>query len=273
MNLLTNSGFTSILTDYTHGASVLTRRLLSLLSELPGAGEALLMELTAAAGLLREAHPELVSLASVMREVIASAKAGMPAAPAAHQLAERWEANQREVVSLAADYIATHPGIITVSYSGLVRDAVVAARARGCPVRVFVGEGRPRCEGLLLAAELVLCGASCTVYVDAAFADFLAQADAVLVGADAVGPEMMLNKVGTRILLQEARRCGLPTAVAYDFLKLVSAEEFPQTLSTHPADEVAGGRRIPQAVRVVNRYFELVPLNLVDTHLCAAGGK
>jgi translation initiation factor 2B subunit (eIF-2B alpha/beta/delta family) len=46
------------------------------------------------------------------------------------------------------------------------------------------------------------------------------EADLVLVGADAVTPEAVVNKAGTRLLALAARAAGVPVCVAADSGKL-----------------------------------------------------
>ncbi len=56
-------------------------------------------------------------------------------------------------------------------------------------------ESRPLFEGVALARELVNAGARVTVITDAQVAVWASRADVALVGADAITPEGVHNKV------------------------------------------------------------------------------
>ncbi len=280
-NVLCESGeFRDLLSNYTHGATVLTRHLLRLGVSLSGNGDLVQKDLELARRLLREAHPEMVSLSQAIALILKRVEEGTDVGTASRDLELSWNANLERVTEMAAGYLARHHRALTISYSGLVRDAILKAKARGNAPEVYVGEGRPRCEGLVLARELADEGVPCTVFADSAFASFLNDVDCVLIGADAVGPSLLLNKIGTAAILREARARYVPTAVVYDFLKVVDEAGFPDVITDYPAEDLlagplaqqrsdgeAGSIRLPSYMRVVNRYFEVVPRQLVDVDL------
>jgi len=272
--------FHELLTDYIHGASVLVRRLLYLAANVSGSGGSVLNDLEQARKLLRRAHPEMVSLSQAITLILKRVEEGTDAGTASRELELSWNANLERVIDMAVGYLAQHQRVLTISYSGLVRDAILKSNARGDTPEVYLGEGRPKYEGLVLARELAEKSVPCTVFADSAFASFMKEVDCVLIGADAVSPTSLLNKIGTTAILRETKARDLPTASIYDFLKMVDDAGFPDKVAEYPAEELladpvaqqtvsgkAGSIHLPSCMRVVNQYFEVVPRQLVDVEL------
>jgi translation initiation factor 2B subunit (eIF-2B alpha/beta/delta family) len=159
--------------------------------------------------------------------------------------------------------------VVTVSYSRTVAALLGAVAARR-PVRAACSEGRPALEGQRLAARLAAAGVDVTFFTDAAIAAALPDADAVIVGADAVTPEWLLNKAGTRMLAAAAAHQGVPlyvVATRDKFLRGGLADAL-----TIRAGESAEVWDLPPAhVTVRNPYFERVPLELVASLITDAG--
>lgn len=153
--------------------------------------------------------------------------------------------------------------LVTLSFSQSVV-AVVDAVRQLRPVRVSCSEGRPALEGRRLASEIASLGVPVMCYGDAAIGHALAAADAVLVGADAITPDWLLNKVGTRMLAAAALQKGIPVYVAATRDKFVS-----QALGARLVIRDGLPKEIwdtpPPGVDVRNPYFEPTPLELVAT--------
>jgi translation initiation factor 2B subunit (eIF-2B alpha/beta/delta family) len=159
--------------------------------------------------------------------------------------------------------------VVTISASRSVL-TVLREVARHRTVRVACAEGRPVLEGRRLAVQLAEAGLDVRLFTDAAIGSALADAQAVLVGADAVAPDWFLNKVGTRMLAAAASVAGRPVYVA------ATREKFlRQTATRHllvregTASEVWDAA--PAGVSVRNPYFESTPLDLVSVLITDSG--
>jgi ribose 1,5-bisphosphate isomerase len=174
----------------------------------------------------------------------------------------------------AADAFATSEGagplrLVTVSMSRSVAVVFDAVR-RQRPIRVCCSESRPALEGRTLAARLAEAGVPVTCFSDAAVAHALAAADAVVVGADAIGPELFLNKSGTRMLAAAAAQQGVPVYVAATRDKFVGhAVAARLAIREGAAAEIWDAP--PPGVEVRNPYFESIPLELVTMVISDAG--
>jgi len=142
-------------------------------------------------------------------------------------------------VACARRRLATYPAgsvVLTHSASSTVRAAVA-----GLPFELAVTASEPGGEGRRLATEL---GVSCIE--DGDVAARAGDVDAVVVGADAVGSEHFVNKVGTLGLASAARSADVPFFVVAESYKWLPLAEQPEV------DEEA---------------FEMVPNHLVSEFL------
>jgi len=170
---------------------------------------------------------------------------------------------------LAADIPAERLELVTLSFSGTVAALLEELGARQ-PIAVSCADGLPALEGRRLAVRLSAAGLPITFYSDAALAQALEGADAVLVGADAVTPDWFLNKSGTRMLAAAAAQHGVPVYVCATRDKFLSTAVGTRlTVRDESPDEIWPSP--PPLVTVRNRYFERTPLDLVSAVISDSG--
>jgi translation initiation factor eIF-2B subunit delta len=144
--------------------------------------------------------------------------------------------------------------VMTLSYSSTVLD--VLGQAEG--IEVICPESRPLCEGLRTAKELGAMGIRVRIVVDSAAPSLMGECDVVIVGADAITPAGVVNKIGTYGLALAAREQKVP------FYCLAGTEKFlplPLRIEEKDPEEVTQ-EAIPHS-RVENRYFDCTPLDLI----------
>jgi len=260
-----------ILEDRTHGASVLIDWALEFLTSIPEVGNAQLI-LSQMEKTLLSSHSGIPALINICNLLRAEVNAGHTLSSAAELIAKKRAKHKADVILEAGRLISASPKVMSISYSGLVRDALLKAQELGSAPTLFIGEGRPQKEGLLLAAELAQRGIQTIVYADLAFADFLKEVQLVVVGADAVFENSFINKIGTKLLLDFARLNSVRTVLLYDFTKLVPEELKPREFENHAEKEILGDFSPPPLLKVVNRYFEEIPLSLIDIEIGKGAG-
>jgi methylthioribose-1-phosphate isomerase len=165
---------------------------------------------------------------------------------------------------------------------------VYRAHAAGVPVHVWVGETRPRNQGLLTAWELGEEGVPYTLIADNAAGHLLArgQVDLCLVGTDRTTARGdVANKIGTYLVALAARAAGVPFYVAapgpsIDW-SLDDGRAIP--IEERDADEVrvlhgraADGRPAslalaPAGTPVANPAFDVTPAELVTAFVTERG--
>jgi translation initiation factor 2B subunit (eIF-2B alpha/beta/delta family) len=136
---------------------------------------------------------------------------------AARNFAFRVAAERDEIAEKAA---ALLPNVVLVhSFSSTVIAAVATAGARAiCTL------SEPGGEGADMAERLTEVGVGARVVDDAVALLTIDEVGAVVVGADAVGPAGVVNKVGTRMLAEVTRRHSIPCFCLAGESKLLAAD-------------------------------------------------
>lgn len=203
--------------DHRQGSSALARLGLQALASPRWSVE----EVRLGARALAAARPAMAAIA-VGAALAAQAKARAGDIEALIRVADA----RREAL---ADAVATavHGAVLTHSYSGSVLEGLRAAIAAGRVQRVIVTESQPGGEGRATAAALAPTEVGILVIPDSAGAAFVAEADCLLIGADACYRDgSILNKVGTRGLAVAARAAGIPVYVALESTKIRPRPQF-----------------------------------------------
>jgi methylthioribose-1-phosphate isomerase len=245
----------------------------------------LLVDLRAAAEILRAARPTAVNLSWAVARLLRCAEAEPdPAAIPGALLAEAQaladedvEVNRRlgeHGAALIQDgaTILHHcnTGALATVDHGTALGVIRTAHEQGKRVHVFVDETRPRLQGARLTAwELQQLGIPFTLIADNAAGHFMrtGQVDIVLVGADRVAANGdVANKIGTYKLAVVAQANGIafypcvPTSTID--LSLLTGDDIP--IEERPAEEITGfayqGRPVaPEGVNVANPAFDVTP--------------
>ena len=202
----------ALLADRRRGAVAIALDAAELLARLSPA------ERAAAAARLVDAHPAMAPLRLLSR-------ADDPAA-----FADALRAHMDEAVGRAAGVVAGRR-VLTISHSSVVEQALRSGRA----AEIHCLRSEPGGEGAALAARL---GAH--LWEDAQLDEAAAAADVGLVGADAVGLDSFVNKVGTAALCR-----ALPTWMIDVPEKRLAPDEFAECAAA------------------LGDLFEVVPLDLV----------
>jgi translation initiation factor 2B subunit (eIF-2B alpha/beta/delta family) len=177
--------------------------------------------------------------------------------------------HNQKIASAAARLIKKGGVVMTHSASHTVKDALCRRWAAGKRFRVVCTESRPAREGALLARALARRGIPPVLITDAlAFSmikgdlERTGKPDLILVGADSVSARGVINKAGTLGLALAARAWSVP------FYVLAGSEKFAprgypleKVIRDKPASEILTA--LPKRLRVINRYFDITPLEYV----------
>jgi len=156
--------------------------------------------------------------------------------------------------------------VMTHSYSSTVLGVLEGARE----IEVICPESRPLGEGLSTARALGEQGIRVRLVTDFAALALVGESDLVMVGADAITLEGVVNKIGTYGLVLAARDNSVP------FYVLAGKEKFlPPPMSRALRIEKKDPQEITQEtipnVAVENRYFDFTPLELITAVVTQAG--
>ena len=277
--------------DRAHGASALAREAADILRACALAGltpdadaRAALQELHRTARELASSRPSMVALANTVGRIWAAAQetieslnseqpssAARSALEATRQTAETllsdWATSSQQITAHARPSL--HGTILTHSLSGTVQTALLACRSQ--LERVYVTEGRPRCEGRATAQALAAVNIPVTLLTDAEAGLFIPECASVVIGADSVLADgSVINKSGS-FLLALAARSSRPQRVP--FLALAETLKIAPSSKPH-LEEMDPAEVLPPdlpGVSARNIYFDRTPASLVSDIITERG--
>ncbi|MFT4649046.1 MAG: hypothetical protein ACI9X4_002280 [Glaciecola sp.] len=107
------------------------------------------------------------------------------------------------------------------AFSETVALAVERLAHAGLAPKLILGEGGPNLGGRMMARRLEHLGLSMQLVYDAAMPEYVAQADRLWMGTEAIGADAMLATIGTGNIVQAARKSQVPCTVLVTSDKLV----------------------------------------------------
>jgi len=154
--------------------------------------------------------------------------------------------------------LVPHGLVLTHSFSSTVLAALLHAKQEGQAFAVLCTESRPQYEGRALAERLAQARVETRLVVDALAPSMIGDVEVVLVGADSLSTEGLVNKIGTYPLALAARAHEVP------FYLLCGTEKFLPLDYTLPGESPKDSQEVwpehPQRVEVINCYFDFTPL-------------
>lgn len=215
---------------------------------------------------LAKAQPDMSSLVRLASAALSAARAEATsgdaleaAASAARGFVESATNSAHSAAMNAASLIREGSNVLTHSRSSTVLETLLEARREGKQFNVIATESRPMFEGRKLANDLSRYAIHVTVIADAAASLFIETVDLILVGADRITPEHLVNKIGTKMIALASRERGVPIYAVCDTSKFVGVDHFEGTIRDQP-DPAELWENAPVGVAVQNRYFEPIPL-------------
>lgn len=261
--------------DREHGAAELSRRAIEALRLLAveAAPQMFGEQLEAVMAGLAAAQPEMATVQRVVEEA-RRARTAEQLGALCYEMLVKFAERQERAARQASELIREGELVLTHSHSATVETAMRMAHDRGVRFRVLATESRPLGEGEECAQSLRECGIEATVIPDATVYREMTEVGLVLVGADSVTPEGVVNKAGTALLALAARSRRRRMYVVCGSDKLAASAPTPGPLyDLTPLDLLTGviteeGRMAPAALRgrfATHRLAE--PRFVLDVHL------
>jgi hypothetical protein len=200
-------GIREVASDRRSGAAEIVRRAAEALAALPR------RDVEEGVLALIGGQPAMAPLWRLGSEALASSDHESAAAAFAVRVVSERDAISGQAASLLPDVVVVH------SLSATVVSAVAAAGARA-----ICALSEPGGEGAMTLAQLAELGVDARLVGDEEALRAVAAAGAVVVGADAVGPGGVVNKVGTLRLAEGAREASTPCYSLSGESKLIGAD-------------------------------------------------
>jgi len=221
-------------------------------------------------GTMLAAQPSMAVLINLAQQVLQACPEALPLTTIRQQLQQALATFRHDVrhstevlCQQALTLLPPRATVLTYSNSATVIAALCYAHERGRIRRVLLSESRPAYDGRPQALALLESGLAVEYSIDMALFERLPEADVVVVGADAVFPDHLINKLGTHALAQLAQLQGIPC------FSLCAANKFLPAAATalwrivdHPGAEV--WPTAPNGLCISNRYFDATPLALLS---------
>ena len=254
-------------------------------AESPAASvDGLSAELEANLEALLRVMPAYAPPLNVMHQLFAEVERGrdarLPLAELKSRLAQSasdyqaWSSSARqEIAGNALPLIMPGSTIFTFTLSETVLSVLREVHRRGARFRVLVTESRPNNDGRLTARSLSDEGIEVGLGIDASVGELLAQADLMLVGAEAVLCDgSAICKVGTYPAALAARRSNVPVYVLVDTMKLHVGSLFGEALRLDPIQPTS----LPRAtttdeLAVRGHLFDRTPAALLTALITEKG--
>lgn len=168
------------------------------------------------------------------------------------------DSNDKKIISLGKKVLSNASLILTHSRSSTVVK-LLKEMGKEREIKVICTESRPMYEGRRLAEEIVCPSIDVTLVIDSAIFSFIEEADAIVVGADAITPDGIVNKVGTHPIALFAREEKIPFYV------------ISQTQKIFPWVKIEEVWEKCESIKVKNIYFDITPLTLVTAIITEDG--
>jgi len=261
--------------DRSHGAIELARRAMVVLkraAECSQAGgvEEFLQEQREVVGALVQARPSMAPVRNVANRMMRTIKerAGDMDVNSIRSLtvsmADEMVSDSLRAIEKIAEYTLKLTGdsitIMTHSYSSTVVAALREVSSRRENIRIVVTRSGSGEDGIETARQLGGCGVPVKLIDDAAAAVHILQAGMLVLGADTVCPEGVINATGSYQLAVISAAAGVPVYVLCDTLK------FDAELTRENVDleyiELPHGAGVP-GVSTCEYRFDFTPIEMV----------
>jgi methylthioribose-1-phosphate isomerase len=254
----------------------------------------LIADLEKAAQVVRETRPTAVNLFWALDRILIRTKGfrgNVNATVAlvvdeAQRIADEDAAANRLIGNYGAaviddgDVVLTHcnaGALATVDY-GTALGVIRAAWEQGKKIRVVASETRPKLQGARLTTYELKCdGIPVTLIADGAvgYLMYKRMINKIVVGADRIVQDAVINKIGTFTIAVLAKEHGVPFYVAapkstFDLTR-TSANVVIEERKPEEVTHIGSQRIAPKGIDVLNPAFDITPLDYVTAIICESG--
>jgi len=162
--------------------------------------------------------------------------------------------------------------VFTHCHSSSVVDILIQAHHKKKLISVVNTETRPNYQGRITAEQLSKAGIGVEHYIDSAMRLAIKKADIVLLGADAIDyAGNVINKIGSELVCESAKRFGVPVYICTDSWKYDSQTDkrHEEEIEIRSANEIWDSA--PKGVKICNYAFEKIDAKLITGIICEKG--
>lgn len=167
--------------------------------------------------------------------------------------------------------------VMTISASSAIERLLMQANNESMALIVYVPESRPMYEGRMMAKRLAENNVKTTLIADSAMFHYLSECTKIIVGADRVIPEGVVNKIGTYGLAIAARELKKPFYCVCERMKFIpNIIPVEKLIVLHATEQLLKPKREREESDYLmnkNIYFDFTPMEYVTRFLTEDGQK
>lgn len=150
--------------------------------------------------------------------------------------------------------------IATYSSSATVEKTIKMLSENNTDLKVICSESRPKNEGVTLAKNLAKSNVSVSLMTDAGLFSHLENVKTILIGADSITKNGVVNKIGTKSLILLANHYDLNIYCLCSSHKQLPYHYHLRKESKKPSTDILDKKQ--EKINVINYYFDTTPLDL-----------
>jgi ribose 1,5-bisphosphate isomerase len=243
--------------------------------------EELINELLVAADELASARPTEPMLRNALRALFAEIRKSKGGAEELRKIVGREELeyfrrmkeNEERITEYGARELSDSSVVMTHCHSSSVVSILKRANELTKGISVICTETRPKFQGLITAKQLSSAGIRVTLIVDSAVSHFMRDADAVLVGADAITSRGdLVNKIGTAGIAVIAHENGVSIYSAAETFKFDPMTLWGgiEKIEERNPEEIANPKKL-KGVEIRNPAFDITPARYLTAYITEMG--
>ncbi len=169
----------------------------------------------------------------------------------------------RKITEYGSNLVKNNLVVYTHCHSSSVTSILIEAHRKKKKFIVHNTETRPRYQGRLTAIELARAKIPVIHFVDSAMRLALKKADLVMIGADSITTTKVINKIGSELAAEIAKRYDIPVYICASSWKFSpeTALGYEEIIEERSPKEVWD--KAPRGVRIMNYAFEKIDLKNV----------
>jgi ribose 1,5-bisphosphate isomerase len=170
------------------------------------------------------------------------------------QVLDHFKESQDRINRFVFKIIKNKSIVFTHCHSTNVGKSLVYSKMQGKKFEVFNTETRPLLQGRITARELSKADIKVTTFIDSGLHEAIEDSDILLLGADAILKNGVINKIGSTIAAEIAHVHKIPFYIVADSWKYS-----PRNVKIEERDFKEVWKDAPKNINVKNPAFEFIP--------------
>jgi translation initiation factor 2B subunit (eIF-2B alpha/beta/delta family) len=179
---------------------------------------------------------------------------------------QRIKQSSERICKHSYDLIPRGSNVFVYSNSSTVYDYLLYSKNKN--LRILCSESRPINEGISLCKNLGEKGFDVELIIDAAVFSKLHEINFILIGADAITSEGLVNKIGTSGFLMAAHNLCIPSFILCGIDKILPYSYNLKIENKNPREIISYDLK---NVKITNQYFDITPWTYVQNIITEDG--